>query len=619
MSHKPRRIRLNVVGKTEDLPRQLHAWGKLPGGGEVALVLRVPEGRGLLVLHRGEDLRIWRAGSGADNPGVPVEPISACDAMKALKEAQKNPGEPGPITLRGQWVGVLVWEDDQPHVELHRKLSTYGTLRLRSNPGEDGWLMTVERQPTKASAWYADPKASPVYGYDTLQKAIERGVVGMMELVQESCAKRDTHRRAAFDPGYAERHPIRRRAPKPSPVQKFGRRIDCKPVDDGEPLPPSPDNVVRLREATRALTGEAEAIRQEVALDVPAAPAHDPRELADWFIEQDEPVLERVGKQLDAYLHGRLPPQDATVPLARLHAGLRAEVARDTGLEPEVRKQALTQLDAYAQAMQAAPYVLERARRLIHYAVAAANSPKCQGKDRTEALGLIKQAITEYEAARTQVLAGETQAGLKRLRVVSAQVALSAAKSGRSCGRGQTSLTAMLEPVPPLVATEPKTPPRVAASASSKLGQALTQATAHFKARRTQARAKAWAQKGLDELGIAPKKLVGKKVGAGVEVQVTLPAGELSASVKKQLMLLADLAPERLSLTWTEAAPRKTASRRTKGTTSKESTGSSKGSAAKSSKTTGSRKRAPKVDEKKDALLMAAFTEAIAEALKEAA
>ncbi|MCB9746736.1 MAG: hypothetical protein H6740_29450, partial [Alphaproteobacteria bacterium] len=91
------------------------------------------------------------------------------------------------------------------------------------------------------------------------------------------------------------------------------------------------------------------------------------------------------------------------------------------------------------------PFVLERARKLIRYAAAAVASPKCAGTDQVEAQAHLSRAMGLYEDARAKVLDGQMQAAMATLRRSVEQVALTAAKAGRSCGRGQTSLTALMD------------------------------------------------------------------------------------------------------------------------------------------------------------------------------
>ncbi|MCB9743933.1 MAG: hypothetical protein H6740_15140 [Alphaproteobacteria bacterium] len=459
---KPKRFSLNFVGKTEDQPRLLRAYGKVPGG-EVALVLRPRELRGALVFignkRSGGGARLWRV-EGGDAPLAPAEEISGCEAVKLVKALQRKPPEAGPTTLRGQWVGKLIWEDGQPRVELRRKLATYGTLFLESGPS--GWTWRFERTPTKSSTWYAQPGVNTDSGLGSLSKAIEAGVLGAMALVQEACSFRDTRRRAAFDTDYAQRYPIRPARAGKDPIERFlGRHGECKPVDDGSPLPASPRSKTGLIQITEVVLDEAKAV--EALADASTRTVDDPgaatRALIAWFKEQarQAPVMEAsaaiqlyegLARDLEAYAEGRLEPLDRPVTLARFHQD-RMKALRGARRRKVITKAqfdaAAAQLRAYEDLQREAPFVLERARKLIRYAAAAVTSPKCVGSDQAEAQAHLSRAMSLYEDARSKVLAGQVQAAMTTLRRSAEQVALTAAKAGRSCQRGQTSLTALMD------------------------------------------------------------------------------------------------------------------------------------------------------------------------------
>ncbi|MCB9765633.1 MAG: hypothetical protein H6739_38015 [Alphaproteobacteria bacterium] len=453
---KPRRMRLNIVGRTEDQPRMLRAWGRVPGG-EVALVLRPREGEGLLIhLDKKAGTRAWAAGPAVlaegvtaercDAPGVPDTERGECEAVAAIKAAQKSPPKAGPTTLRGQWVGTLAWRDGKPQVELRRKLATYGTLHVHSTV-DDGWRWRFERAPTKASAWYAKEQSEEGSGYATLSRAIERGVVHAMALVQESCGFRDTRRRAAFDPAYARKHPIRPPKPGRNPTERLGHKLDCKPVEDGSPLPPSPKTDTELAAVAQAIDADAQALAgPDWAQAEPKTPLP---ELVEWFFGPGRKgtVIQVIGESLQQYTEGRYPPRDRPLSLDEFMRQQRERLkkAGRGKLRQEPYKTAKRLLNEYEQLQRTTPAQLERARSLVRYAGATVRSPRCQGADRKEALGLLKQAVAQYEEARKQLVAGQEAAAIRTIRRLAATVALTAAKASRSCARGQQSLTALLE------------------------------------------------------------------------------------------------------------------------------------------------------------------------------
>jgi len=200
---KPKRFRLNFVNAAEDVPRLVRAYGRACQG-EFALVLRPREQRGVLVLvTKKNGAFMWRSNEGADAPAIPENPISAEDAVKLVKVEQKALPTASPITLRGQWAGTLTCADGEPVVELRRKLATYGWLRITSVPG-GRWTWRVER----TEKWFSEPGDDEGTA-ETLLSAIEAGLRGARGLLSEACSLRDSRRRAAFDSGWAEKHPIR--------------------------------------------------------------------------------------------------------------------------------------------------------------------------------------------------------------------------------------------------------------------------------------------------------------------------------------------------------------------------------------------------------------------------
>lgn len=90
-----------------------------------------------------------------------------------------------------------------------------------------------------------------------------------------------------------------------------------------------------------------------------------------------------------------------------------------------------------------APAFLNRAAKLIRKAGMLLESPLCrEGEEKRVALDAIKKAIAAFNAARTAYLEAHDKdiALERRLRVIAEQVALGAAKIGRSCSTGQTRM-----------------------------------------------------------------------------------------------------------------------------------------------------------------------------------
>jgi hypothetical protein len=277
MTVRHKRFRLSFVGPIEDQPRLIRAYGRTCNG-EIALVVRPGEARGLLVLitpkdgafvwqtgkdpapssvkatvlrdgatrlrlltgpqadsttstkeelprhfRHGDEIDVYVDGSGkvvgwndGDAPRRPSTPISPTDAVKLVKAEQKGLPGAGPTTLRGRWTGFFHCDEGKPRVELHRKLAAYGTLTVTSN--SDGcWSWRFER----TSRWFGDDGVSSGDGLLTLAEAMEAGVLGAMSLVREACSFRDTRRRAALDPAYASKHPIKTPKPMLNPTERL--------------------------------------------------------------------------------------------------------------------------------------------------------------------------------------------------------------------------------------------------------------------------------------------------------------------------------------------------------------------------------------------------------------
>ncbi|TNE90359.1 MAG: hypothetical protein EP330_08570 [Deltaproteobacteria bacterium] len=209
-SPKPRRIRLSIANRTSDHPAQLTAWGRVKGG-EVAMVLRADTGEGMLV-HRttgkSATSHVWTcSGPDLEAPNAPVDTGAEVATFERFKALMGSP-EAGPVTLRGQWTGVLLWGDGAPVVELWRKLSTYGKLTITSKPGM-GWSWAFERE----AKWFSTQADESGEGYASLSAAIEAGIQGARAMLGTACSFRDSHRRAAHDATYAASHPIGTPAP----------------------------------------------------------------------------------------------------------------------------------------------------------------------------------------------------------------------------------------------------------------------------------------------------------------------------------------------------------------------------------------------------------------------
>jgi hypothetical protein len=119
-------------------------------------------------------------------------------------------------------------------------------------------------------------------------------------------------------------------------------------------------------------------------------------------------------------------------------------------------------VEAEAAALQAveeaSPHNVQRAENLLAYTRRLVSNPHCQGVDKREAEAALHRAQQAVDKAREDGAA-------RHLQRAGAELALSAAKVARSCGRGQLSLTARAAEA---AAAPPKKAPRAKPSTPRK-------------------------------------------------------------------------------------------------------------------------------------------------------
>jgi hypothetical protein len=153
---------------------------------------------------------------------MPSSAVTAAEAVAMVKTEQRAVPKPGPITLRSQWSGTLTCDGGAPRVELVRKLTAYGVLRIVSGPTR--WTWTVEC----TEKWFSRPGAD-TGSAATLIKAIEGGLARAMGLLGEACSVRDSRRRAALDTSYAVEHPIQPAKEGKDPTERFNPKEPKRP------------------------------------------------------------------------------------------------------------------------------------------------------------------------------------------------------------------------------------------------------------------------------------------------------------------------------------------------------------------------------------------------------
>ena len=476
---KVRRLRLSFVDPTEDQPRLIRAYGRTRAG-EVALVMRPTLTQALLVWipKRGETV-VWcprtddgpddriaatvlrdgptqlrleagpRSGQlvvpaapipealphghsvtvvlgadgttahlslGGDSPVWPTDPMEARRAIQLVTRAQRRIPPEGPVTLRGRWSGALLWGDNPPQLELKRRLAAYGTLWVRSH-GAAGWSWAFER----GERWFSAPGQNGEAGLTTLAAAMEAGVLGAMRLVREACSHRDTHRRAAFDPDYAKKHPLPQARPGRDPLSSLrrvsGRRRGLAPPPKPLTSGPAPDPPADAAEVQRRA-----AILEELAADLQPAgtgwvQGDDPVQITAWFAEHDHP---EVTAAIQSYLEA---PEQTVAALVVQLGGL---------LDSDVGAEAQERLASLERTLRTGPARMEQARSLLRHAEALARSPRCEVEAQQAALAAVARGAEAYEAARAAVLQGEPWDAQRTLQRIAEEVG-AAAESARRC------------------------------------------------------------------------------------------------------------------------------------------------------------------------------------------
>jgi hypothetical protein len=426
-AHK--RFRLSFVNAAEDVPRLIRAYGRACFG-EFALVLRPTERRGVMVRLTKEGAWSWRAGE-SDAPVLPEAALDPKDAVALVKTEQKAVRKPGPITLRGQWSGYLHCEDGLPRVELIRKLAAYGLLRLTSSTA--GWTWTVER----TERWFSAPGSDSGTAL-TLVAAIEAGLARAMGLLGEACSTRDSRRRAALDEGWAAAHPVRPAKEGRDPTERLRpkepRRTKAappRPVDAPVSLPEVPASPAGVQRMAEEVSREADAL----AMRGVSGAWQDSTVLQDavaWFRGVG---LEHVAEDLVTYEGGPEHPPEQLLEHLRSHLA-------ELELDEETRKDAEVVLGKLDEALRSAPYVLERARRLVRHASRLAQTELCRGQEREEAEQALARARQAYEEARSAIASGAAGEVSAKVRSTAEWAALAAAKVARACAAGQVALPA---------------------------------------------------------------------------------------------------------------------------------------------------------------------------------
>ncbi len=393
------------------------------------------------------------------------------------------------------------------------------------------------------------------------------------------------------------------------PVSKGrGRRKAASPapVDAPLALPDVPETPAALQRMADQVTAEADALAELRSRRWVWEEADTAAEVQQWFAEHG---LDHEAGEVAAFIAN---PWDGATFLADLRRGLEHE-------EPDTRQVALAQVERLEAWWIEAPQLMARARQLIRYAARMAESKLCKGREKREAVEALQRAIQAYDEARDAIRAGKPVDGVLTLRRIGERVALSAAKSARSCALGQQSLTAAAKKSPerkpfggrgesPVRGLQ-IVPVGVAPTTAEEL-RILTAGHARaFTEDPTAANGKKWAKSALGHLGLQAESLSAKSrsfedLGGGkrIFVSVVLPAKAEGDDTDRRMRLVSEAAPKGLSVEdWdygTSGAVRASRGARPAAARAAESAGE------------------PVVDAAKDKALLDAFSAAIATAMQ---
>ena len=103
-------------------------------------------------------------------------------------------------------------------------------------------------------------------------------------------------------------------------------------------------------------------------------------------------------------------------------------------------EQAWQRFDALVRSIADAPTQLADIRQLLAAAAVLADSPKCQGQAKENAMRALVRARDAHEAARQQIAQGRDARAMDRLQQSLRQIAEVARQSAESCGAGQGAL-----------------------------------------------------------------------------------------------------------------------------------------------------------------------------------
>ena len=253
-----RKINLRIYGRGEDVPRLLIGAGRIPNDHPAAGVwvfVLDPARHETVVVHekpgRGDGRTFVSHVKGdSDTPHVPTHKRDEAEAIKLLKRMQSEARKEGPVVTRGAWSARVHFCDrtGKPTLELERRITSYGTLRIRSV--DDSWTWSFKRE----GRWFTKQnEIAATRRAPRLVDAMRTGHGAALGLVNEACGVRDTTRRAAVDKDYAAKHPLRKPAePKRSPTARLEQKAAKKAAKPPrKPRPPKAPKAPRKPKAPK--------------------------------------------------------------------------------------------------------------------------------------------------------------------------------------------------------------------------------------------------------------------------------------------------------------------------------------------------------------------------------
>lgn len=176
-----------------------------------------------------------------------------------------------------------------------------------------------------------------------------------------------------------------------------------------------------------------------------AKPPQVPRSALRHDAQERPYILEATGTGVRQHFVKELPESDArfvAIGPARILAAMQPtpRVYADDLRKDVIIEKAWQSFDALVRSLSDAPTQFADIRQLLAAAAVLADSPKCQGQAKENALRALARARDAHHAARDQLARGRDARAVDRLQQALRQIAEVAHQSAASCGAGQGAL-----------------------------------------------------------------------------------------------------------------------------------------------------------------------------------